>query len=250
MPKTREAKDMALKYQLDALDGVDEAAKGFYKEANGKFTLDVEGVESVEAVNGLKTALVRERENNGAYAKFGKPDEITARFAELEAKANTGGKATEDQQKIIDQMKAKYDAEIAVSNAKLAGTYSRQATSDLKAELAKVGVVPEGLDLLAGFAASRLKFNDDGSIKIMSADGSLPMIGDGANGGATLANLAKELAGAIPHLVKDLGAGGGGKPPGSDGGKPTIKTIKRDALFALPPAEQAQLMADGVKPID
>jgi hypothetical protein len=48
------------------------------------------------------------------------------------------------------------------------------------------------------------------------------MVGSGANGGATLADLATDLAKTIPHLVKDEGKGGGGKQPGN-GGTPTKK---------------------------
>ena len=109
----------------------------------------------------------------------------------------------------------------------------------------------EHLDLLAGFAASRIKFNDDGSPKVMSADASQPMIGSGANGGATLADLAKELAGSIPHLVKDGGEGGGGKQPGSNnGGKPDQKTVTRTQFDALSQAERAAHSISGGKVVD
>lgn len=241
---------MTLKYQLEKTDGLDEAIKALYTEKDGKFVLDVEGVEPVEAVNGLKTALVKERENAGAYKKFGSPDELAAKIAELEAKASKGGKASEEQQQIIDQMKADYEGKLKASNDRLATTWQRQTAAELKAELAKAGVVPEGLDLLANFAAARIKFNDDGTPKVYSSDGSQPMIGSGANGGATLGDLAKELAGSIPHLVKDAGAGGGGKQPGSDGGKPGQKTVKRAAWDGMSHSERATFSKEGGKVVD
>jgi hypothetical protein len=241
---------MTLKYQIDTLEGVSEALHSLYKEADGKYTLDVEGVEPLDAVNGLKTALVKERENAGAYKKLGSPDELAAKIADLEAKANKGGKATEEQQSIIDQMKADYEAKLTDANTRIAATYSRQATADLKAELAKAGVVPEGLDLLAGFAASRIKFNDDGTPKVFSSDGSQPMIGSGSNGGATLADLAKELAGSIPHLVKDAGAGGSGKQPGSNGGTPDKQTATRANFDAMSQGERMAFSKSGGKVVD
>ncbi|APX88652.1 hypothetical protein BV394_01990 [Brevirhabdus pacifica] len=242
---------MAIAYQLDTLDGIEnDAIKDLYKEANGKFVLDVEGVEPAEAVNGLKTALVKERENAAAYKKLGTADEIAAKIAELEDKASKGGKASADQQAIIDQLKADYEGKLKERDDKIAQTWQRQASSDLKAELAKAGVVPEGLDLLAGFAASRIKFNDDGTPKVLSSDGSQPMIGSGANGGATLSDLAKELAGSIPHLVKDGGAGGGGKQPGSQGGKPEAKTVTRAVFDGMSQVERSDFSKSGGKVTD
>lgn len=35
---------MALKYQLDSLDGLDDGVKALYTEVDGKFTLGVEGI--------------------------------------------------------------------------------------------------------------------------------------------------------------------------------------------------------------
>ncbi|WP_212525858.1 hypothetical protein [Actibacterium sp. MT2.3-13A] len=242
---------MALKYQLDNLEAIEsDAIKGLYVEKDGKFVLDVEGVEPADAVNGLKTALVKERENVGAYRKFGSPDELAQKIADLEAKASKGGKAGEEQQQIIEQLKADYEAKIKERDDRIAQTWQRQATSDLKAELAKVGVVPEGLDLLAGFAASRIKFNDDGTPKVLTSDGSQPMIGSGANGGATLSDLAKELAGSIPHLVKDVGAGGSGKQPESKGGKLEAKTVKRSQFDGMSHMERAEFSKSGGKVVD
>jgi hypothetical protein len=57
----------------------------------------------------------------------------------------------------------------------------------------------------------------------MNSDGK-PMIGSGADHGATLADLAKELAASKPYAVRDSGKGGGGKPAGSTGGKPNQLT--------------------------
>jgi len=52
---------MALKKVLDSLDGLDENLQDFYTEKDGKFVLDVEG--GFEDVDGLKSALAKEREN-------------------------------------------------------------------------------------------------------------------------------------------------------------------------------------------
>lgn len=234
-----------MEIELADVSGLPEALKPMLQGNK----LDLSKLMPSEDLTGLKTALVRERENVGAYAKFGKPDEIATKIADLEAKAAKGGKGGEEAQAKLDAMKTDYDGKLTAADQKYMGVLTRYAQAELKAELSKAGVVPEGLDMLAAFAAARIKFNDDGSPKVVTADGK-PMIGSGADHGATLADLAKELAGAMPYLVKDAGAGGGGKPPGSNGGTPGQQTITRAALLALPPAEQAKLMASGVKPID
>lgn len=217
---------MTLIYQLTTLEGVNEDLHALYTEADGKFTLDVEGVESTEAVNGLKTALVKERENVAKFTKFGTPDEITAKFAEHAdalKEAGKGGDKTEQFQAKIKQMETDHTAALAERDGKFTGLQKSISIAGLKVELAKAGVVPEGIDMLAEHTSSRIAFHDDGSPKIMTKDGSMPMIGAGADGGATLADLAKELAEENPFLVSDDGKGGGGKPPESKGGKPGEK---------------------------
>lgn len=187
--------------------------------------LDLAAVPAPEDVTGLKTALQKERETAGAYSKMGKPDEIAQRIASLEKQAQGTGKGAEEAQAKLDAMKADYDGRLSASEQRFRGVLERQAVSDLKAELAKAGVVPEGLDLLATFGRQRVQFGDDGSIKVTTEDGK-PMIGSGADHGATLGDLAKELAGKIPHLVADKGNGGGGKQPNS-GGKPAQTTVTK-----------------------
>lgn len=137
-----------------------------------------------------------------------------------EAMEAKGKGSDEEHEAIVAKIKADHEAEVGELKGMLTQTHKRQAMSDLKASLAEAGVIPEGLDILSAYAANRLTYEDDGTPKIMTADGSAPMVGNAPNGGATMGDLAKELAGTIPHLVKDAGKGGGGKPAGDGGGKP------------------------------
>jgi len=89
----------------------------------------------------------------------------------------------------------------------------------------------------------RLKFNDDGTAQVTTIDGK-PMIGSGADHGATLADLASELAKAKPYAVRDQGKGGGGKPAGSSGGTPQ-KTMTRAQFDALDAGAKSAAMRDG-----
>ena len=233
-----------MKIELSDVSGLPDALKALVETTDDKSTLDLSKLMPTEDLTGIKTALVKERENNGVYSKLGKPDEIAQKIADLEAQVAKGGKGGEDAQAKLDALEAKFSGQIETLNAQLSKERSNATMGGLKAELAKVGVVPEGIDMLATFAAQRIQFNDDGSPKVLSPDGK-PMIGSGADHGATIADLAKELAGSMPYLVKDSGAGGGGKPPGSDGGKPAAKTMKRSAFDALDADAKRTAMRDG-----
>lgn len=221
---------MPLKFILDNLDDVkSDKIKALYIEKDGKFVLDVEGAESTESVNGLKTALVKERENVAAYKKLGTPDEITQTIADLKSK----GKGNPDHEQLVADLKTAHATELQTKDDTINGMRKDTSLAVVKAELSAAGVIPEGLDLMADHAMHRVKFNEDGTPKVLSKDGVAPMIGSGADGGATLADLAKELAGTIPHLVKDDGRGGGGKPPSDKGGKPANQTKLADKVPGL-----------------
>ena len=206
--------------------------------ADGK--LDLSKLPAPEDVSGLKSALQKERENAQAWAKLGgKPEDVQRKIAELEKAAAGTGKGAEEAQAKLDAMAKEYEGKLNESEKRFRGVLEKQAVADLKAELAKAGVVPEGLDLMAAYARQRIEFSDDGAVKVLTADGK-PQIGSGADHGATLGDLAKELASSIPHLVADNGAGGGGKQPGTTGGKPQGKEVRASELESMSPREKAE----------
>lgn len=241
-----------MKITIDDVSGLPDALKALVSEEDGANTLDLSRVAPADEVDRFKAKAVKaedeaieRRKALKAWQELGEtPDAVR------DAMKAQGGKATQEQEQIIAKMKADHEAALSEVTERLQGTYKRQAMSELKAELAKNGVVPEGLDLLASFAAQRIQFNDDGVPKVLSADGSGPMIGSGANGGATLVDLAKEMAGSIPHLVADKGAGGSGKQPGTSGGKPDQKTVTRTQWDQMGHADRADFSKSGGKVVD
>jgi flagellar biosynthesis GTPase FlhF len=70
---------MALAFEVESLDGVDEGLKGFYQEHNGKYRLAVEGIDPADE---LKEALRKEREESKAARQ--KAQELEAMKAEAE----------------------------------------------------------------------------------------------------------------------------------------------------------------------
>jgi len=233
-----------MEIELGDVSGLPDALKALAQEADGKFKLDLSKVVPASDLDAFKgktmtaqqEAIDRRKELAAWKALGATPEEIQAKLAKGADPA------------IVQQLQAKVVETETAYKAKFTGLLRDRAVSDLKAELSKAGVVPEGLDLLAFYAAPRITFDDDGGMRVMAEDGKTPMIGKGANGGATLADLAAKLAGATPHLVKDAGAGGGGKPP-SNGGTPQ-KTVTRAQFDAMSQADRAAHSKSGGKVID
>ena len=201
-------------------------------------SLDLGALAAPEDVTGLKGALQKERENTAAYSKYGKPADIQAQIDTLTEKAKGNGKGADDAQAKLDAMALDYEGKLTASNDRITQMMTRGAQSDLKAELAKAGFVSEAIDMVANTAMNRLQFNEDGSAKVMTFDGK-PMIGNGADHGATLADLAKELAEANPFAVKSLALSGGGKPPGPNGGTPNQVTVTRAQFDSMSQGERS-----------
>lgn len=109
---------MTLPYTVDSIDTIPEAHRGLYKEAGGKFTLDISGMDDPV---GLKSALTKEREavklaNRQAaqWTALGKtPDEIAALLA-LQATAESDKLAQAGEwDKLRKQQTDLHDAAIA-----------------------------------------------------------------------------------------------------------------------------------------
>src|SRR5574343_919779 len=185
-----------MEIELSDVSGLPEALKPLAQEADGKFKLNLAGLVPAseleafkgKAVTAQQEAIDRRKELQAWKALGQSPDEIQAKLSKGADPA------------IVEQMRQQHAAEIAARDGKLSQVLSKVAMAELKAELSKAGVVPEGLDLLASFAAPRIQFDEEGNPRVMGPDGKSPMVGSAGNGGATLADLAKQLAASIPHL--------------------------------------------------
>ena len=72
---------MALKALLETLDGVDDAVKSFYVENDGKFVLDVDGVDSHPIVANLKSAFERTKADKATASQ--KATDLEKQLAEV-----------------------------------------------------------------------------------------------------------------------------------------------------------------------
>lgn len=232
-----------MEIELADVSGLPDALKAFVAEKDGKSVLNLGGAaeELVKSKGKALTAqqeAIDRRKALDAWTKLGEsPDAVSAKLSQ-------GADP-----KIIDQMRAAHAQEVGAWKDRFTATVRNAALAGLKAELSKAGVVPEGLDLLATYAATRMAFDDEGNVRIM-AQGGTPMVGAGKDGGATLADLAAELAKSIPHLVADKGAGGSGKLAGSNGGTPGKKTVTRAQWDGMSHVDRAAFIKTGGKVVD
>lgn len=241
---------MGLQYTVDKLDGLDEGVAKLYKETDGKYTLDVEGVVSASEMNETRQKLVdateeaaRRRKANEKWQALGEnPDAVRAL---LEAK----NKPAADQEAIITQIKEQSAAAVAAEKAKIKALVGNAAKAELKSALVAAQFHPEIVDDITATAMSRVAIDDDGNVRIMSVEGK-PLAGSGKEGYATYADLAKELAAAKPSFLVDGGKGGGGKPPASGSGSSGAKTITRSQFDAMGHAERADFSKQGGKVVD
>jgi len=239
-----------MEIELSDVSGLPETLKSVVQSEGDKHKLDLSKLMPAEDLTGLKTALQKERANAQAWAKLGEaPDAVAQRIADLEKQAQGTGKGAEDAQAKLDALKQDYEGKLSERDTRIAKMMQRNASSELKAELAKAGFIPEAIDDIAATAMGRLQFNEDGTAKVMTSDGK-PMIGSGADHGATLADLAKELASAKAYAVRDAGKGGGGKQPGSNGGTPDQKTVTRAQFDGMSHVERSEFSKSGGKVTD
>lgn len=267
---------MPLALEVATLETVPEAFHSEYTERDGKFHLNVDGID------GLKSALTKTRAERDAAAKrtkeldvkvarweaLGKSDEEIATLlqkaadAETEAAKKSGNfdALLADHQKrsgeILKQKETAWTTEKTTLETELAAARTSERNAIIETSvmgaLTKAKVTAEGVDLLTERLGKRIHFETvDGKrvIQITQADGKTPMAGSGADHTATFDDLVKEAVKTYPSLFEGTGAGGGGTPPKQPGGAGD-KTLSRAEWVALNPYEQAAKIKAGFKPVD
>jgi len=172
--------------------------------------------------------------------------------AEMEAlQSQPAPEPQANNEEIIAQIKAQYEEQLNAERSQRIGLVKQNAMAELKSALAAQSIVAEGLEPLTLMAQNRLQIDDLGNPRIMAADGSKPLAGSGADGYATISDLAKELAasGTGQLFVRDSGVSGGGKPPASQGGNTGNKSVTRDEFNRMGQSERARFFKNGGKVI-
>jgi hypothetical protein len=237
---------MALKYQVENLEGINEAAQAFYKEQDGGgYVLQVEGVVGADKFNEVNQRAIDA--STEAKRRRGTVERVLGKLGlenadglddALDAlKAGGKGKSSEEQEAIIAQIKSDAQKKLDEANKKYTGVLMQGAIAETKAALQEAGFPAKVAEMLAKTSTDRLKLDDGDKVRIMGDNGN-PLAGSGGDGYATYGDLAKELAAAMPELLADKGKGGGGKPPASKSNT-SGATVTVQALEAMTPQQKA-----------
>jgi hypothetical protein len=222
---------MPLKTVLESLDGVDDALKSFYAETEGKFVLQVEGVDDHPEVANLKNAY--ERTKRDKETERTKAQALAARIAELEK----GAPDTAATQAKIADLQAKLDAEIAKTgelSTKLTGV-TRDRT--LAEALTASGVTePAFLKASQAMLSGMVKMGEDGTAFVET-----PM------GPKLVSAFVKDWAASEGKAFVTPAQGGGAKGQ-EQGARPG--TIKRADFDQMSPAAKADAMKAGATLVD
>lgn len=224
---------MALKYEIETLDGLDDAVKGLYEESGDKYRLLVDGIPKGEDVSGLKSKVDELLAEKKEAAKRAKEAEEAARKSAEEAARKSG-----DVTAIEKSWQEKFAARESELTALLESKNSAITSITVDAAAARMAAELAGdlgtSDLLLPHIRGRLAVEEkDGTFITAVRDL------QGRPSAATMEELKKEFAGnpAFSRVIAGSKASGGGAD-GKPGGGATQKTINRAQYDALNPAER------------
>lgn len=254
---------MSLKAVVEAIDVVPEAVRSFYKEADGKFVLDVEPVDgfALEDVSGLKNTLGKEMtlrkklEKDVVRFKDIDPDKAREALTKLEelssldpAKeadkiANTRFEAAKTQ--LLD----KHKGEIEARDGKI-GSLEKTIQSLLidAAATAALADAKGSVELLLPHVQRSTRVRDAGDgkyvVEVIDKDGNA-RIGNAKGDPMTIGDLVQEMrkSEAFGRAFEGDGHNGSGTRPANPPGNPANKTgVPKSWAEAKTPEEKAAFL--------
>jgi hypothetical protein len=257
---------MALKTILDTLDDVPEALHGEYKEVDGKFILDIEGIDAHPAVVNLKTAHERVKADKkkatdelaATKARLeGLPDDFDADAYETlvqQAEGKEPAKTDEQVAQVRQQLERKHQADLAKKDERittLEGAVTKATIDDgLSKALDEAGIDP------AFKPAAMALLKSKGAVKLVEEDDQFKAQVETDMGPMPLAGYVKDWAGGDEGKIF-IKKATGGDAPGGNGQKFTDNPFdpknpnltKQQELIAANDAKARQMaQAVGVKP--
>ena len=216
---------MALKVTVDTLDDVPEPFRTEYTESNGRYVLNVEGVDDHPDVVNLKSAYTRVKESDKAKA-----DQLRDALAKLEAKANPTAKDDAAILQLRQQLEAERDGYKTKAEQLEGQVYKLTVESQLDEAIRGVGIAEPAFVKAAKLTLER-------AVKV--ADGKPFFETD--MGPVALADYVKRWAsseGAAFVSPPKGGGAGGGKTTGTVTKKPQEMSVQeRGQLLKENPEE-------------
>ena len=224
-----------LKFQLDTLDGVDEAVRPLYTEKDGKFVLGIEGLPQQEDVSGLKAKVDELLGEKKAAEKARKDAEDQARLEREEAARKSGN--VEELEKSWSEKYNRREAELNGMLEQERGTLSTQirdlTVGRTATDIASTLAIPGSAEALLPHIERRLSVEQrDGKPVVVVLDK------QGKLSAASLDELKAEFANntAFAPLIagsKASGGGAGGAGGGGGAAKGNIGGTKAERTAAI-----------------
>ncbi|MCG8608945.1 MAG: hypothetical protein MI864_00275 [Pseudomonadales bacterium] len=220
---------MALQFEVDSLDGIDEGQKGLYIEHEGKFRLDVTGIDPADE---LKTALQKEREERKAEKARADALESKGRQAEEDAAKQRGEyeKLFNTERENNANLKVQFDEYKAeVEQGKVNSSAEKLATK-LTRDTARAELLADKIKSFVKVENGLAAFFDAAGVKIEEQ--------------AVIDHVSKQY----PFLVDaNVGTGGGATGSQSSG---AAKTVTRTQFDQMSQAQRAKFSTEGGKVVD
>ena len=206
-----------LKFQLDTLEGVEEAVRALYTEKDGKFVLGIEGLPQPEDVSGLKFKVQELLDEKKAADKARKDAEDQARLEREESARKSGN--VEELEKSWSEKYNRREAELNGMLEQERGTLSTQirdlTVGRTATDIASALAIPGSAKALLPHIERRLSVEQrDGKPVVVVLDQ------QGKLSAATLDELKAEFANdtAFAPLIAGSKASGGGAAGAGGGG--------------------------------
>lgn len=249
---------MALKIVVDKLDEVAEPQRALYVEKEGKFHLDVDGLEDT---NGLKSALQKERQAAKDARELAKKLEeqyagidvnvvrdMMAKFdKDGDAALIAAGKIDEVIAKRTEKLKTDYQRQLDAekknteqAHAKASKFSQRVLDDNIRAAAVKAGLHSHAIDDALFRARSMFTINDDGEAVQMDENGTVILGKDGKTP-FNPTEWLEDMKDKAPHWYPAGSSGGGaGGSKETTSGKRTMKRSTFNTLGAFERAEAAR----------
>lgn len=228
---------MALKALVETIDTVPEPARAFYKEADGKFILDVEPVDgfALEDVSGLKNTLGKEMtlrkrlEKDVVKFKDIDPDKARDALARLEELGNID--PAKDADKIVNerleaakrQLLEKHGEELKTRDGRIAGlTKTVESLMVDQVATAALAEAKGAVELLLPHVQRHTRVREDASgafiVEVVDKDGNA-RIGNAKGDPMTIKDLVQEMrkSETFGRAFEGDGQSGSGMPPNKSG---------------------------------
>lgn len=212
-----------LKFQLDTLEGVDEAVRALYTEKDGKFVLGIEGLPQQEDVSGLKAKVDELLGEKKAAEKKAREAEEAARLEREELARKSGN---------VEELERSWTEKFSRREAELTGTLEQERAT-LSGQIRDLTVGRTATDIASALAvqgsAKALLPHIERRLSVEQRDGKPVVVvldSQGKLSAATLDELKAEIANDAafaPLIAGSKASGGGAGGAGGGGGAPKGK---------------------------